>query len=130
MRKYSITAMALILLASTVQAESKLDLGSRMALHRLRIEQNGLSNAAKALDGRRSAPSATGRVGAFVTLAEGMTAADLEAEGMSVSCEVILPLSACRFPKSNVWLSPMPYAQCSWLATSVRPWTWPALLPE
>ncbi len=85
MRKYSITAMALILLASTVQAESKLDLGSRMALHRLRIEQNGLSNAAKALDGRRSAPSATGRVGAFVTLAEGMTAADLEAEGMSVS---------------------------------------------
>ena len=30
MRKYSITAMALILLASTVQAESKLDLGSRM----------------------------------------------------------------------------------------------------
>lgn len=83
MKKYSIAALSALLLATSAQAGSKLDIGSRMALHRMQLEQKGMMKAP--VKAHRDNPSADGRVGVFVRLAEGMTAADLEAEGMKVA---------------------------------------------
>lgn len=82
MKNFILSVMTLGMVLS-VSAQSKLDLQSRMSLRQLKMEQApaGFNAKTKSVQ-MRTAPA--NRVNGFITLADGTTAEQLEAEGITV----------------------------------------------